>query len=300
MSLPDRPSAFRTLRMVAAVSLIALATAGCLKKDGDVTGSLATPASGTPEAWRAYADEWGKRYDAKPGDKTASLNYARALRALDQRQQAVAVLQSAALKSPKDTDILAAYGKTLAENGDLKQAQEVLSRSHTPERPDWRILSAQGAVADQMGDHMQAQSLYAAALKIQPNDPGVLSNLGLSYALSKQLPQAEQTLRLAAEQPSADARVRQNLALVLGLQGKFGEAETVARRDMNAVEAAQSVASMRQMVSQPNNWAKIKAADGGNRSTTVAKSPATGASGSANASKGRPLALAPSASGEDE
>jgi len=31
---------------------------------------------------RAYADDWGKRYDGNPGEKVASINYARALRAL--------------------------------------------------------------------------------------------------------------------------------------------------------------------------------------------------------------------------
>lgn len=267
--LPRLPAAPRRIALLTAAAMLALATSGCLKKDaGDITGSV-SPAGTSDDQWRAYAEEWGKRYDEKPGDKTASLNYARALRMLDQRQQAVAVLQTAALKAPKDNDILAAYGKALVEVGSFRQAQEVLSRAHTPERPDWRILSAQGAVADQLGDHVQAQNLYNSALRIRPNDPGVLSNLGLSYALSKQLPQAEQTLRLAAEQPTADMRVRQNLALVLGLQGKFGEAEAVARRDLAPVDAAQSVAAMRQMVSQPNNWEKIRAADGG--ATSVAR-----------------------------
>ena len=78
---------------------------------------------------------------------------------LDQNQQAVAVLQTAALKAPNDTEILAAYGKALIDVGQLKQAQEVLSRAHSPERPDWRVLSAQGAVSDQLGEHEQAQNL---------------------------------------------------------------------------------------------------------------------------------------------
>lgn len=293
------PSVFdaRRLSRLAAVAVVALAMAGCFKKDGsEITGSIG-PSANTPEAWRSYADDWGKRYDEKPGDKTASLNYARALRALDQRQQAVAVLQSAALKAPKDNEILAAYGKALVEVGSFKQAQEVLSRAHTPERPDWRILSAQGAVADQLGDHQQAQDLYNSALKIKPNDPGVMANLGLSLALSRQLPQAEQVLRTASEQPGADMRVRQNLALVLGLQGKFGEAETVARRDLSPVEAAQSMAAVRQMVAQTNSWAKIKAADGSG-ATAVAKRPAKTAQKPGG--PGSPLALVPGQADEAE
>lgn len=258
---------------VCGASLLALTLGGCLSKDKfEITGSIAKPsafsataaspaAPRSEDAWRAQAEEWGKRYDEKPGDKEVSLNYARALRALDQRQQAVAVLQNAALKAPKDTEILAAYGKALAENGDLQQAQQVLSRAHSPERPDWRVLSALGAVSDQMGDHASAQNLYSSALKIQPDDAGVLSNLGLSLALSRKLPEAETTLRRAVDLPGADLRTRQNLALVLGLQGKFNEAEEVARRDLPPAEAAQSIASVRQMISQTDSWSRIRSID---------------------------------------
>jgi Flp pilus assembly protein TadD len=262
-----RSGKVRRVSWLGAALALALATSGCMTKDkSEVTGSIvgsnaAANASRSPEAWRAQADEWGSKYDQKPGDKQVSLNYARALRALDQRQQAVAVLQNAALKSPRDTEVLAAYGKALAENGDLQQAQEVLARAHSPERPDWRVLSAQGAVADQLGDHAAAQNLYTTALKIRPDDPGVLSNLGLSLALSKQLPQAEETLQRAVQQPGADARARQNLALVLALQGKFAAAEDMARRDLPPKDAAQSIASIKQMISQPNNWKKLQALD---------------------------------------
>ncbi|WP_216073392.1 hypothetical protein, partial [Acinetobacter baumannii] len=68
--------------------------------------------------------------------------YAQALRATDQRPQAVAVLQQAALRSPKDKAVLAAYGKSLAEAGRFQEAADVLQNAHTPAQPDWRVLSA--------------------------------------------------------------------------------------------------------------------------------------------------------------
>jgi hypothetical protein len=89
----------------------------------------------------------------------------------------------------------------------------------------------------------------------------VLSNLGLSYALSKRLPEAEQVLRQADAHPNADVRVRQNLALVFALQGKLQEAEAVLKRDLPASEVATSLASLRQMVAQPNSWAAIRKAE---------------------------------------
>jgi len=78
----------------------------------------------------------------------------------------------------------------------------------------------------------------------------VLSNLGLSYMLTRDLPQAEQTLRRAYSNPRADGRVRQNLALVVGLQGRFAEAESIAKGDLPADEAAANVAYLREMLSR--------------------------------------------------
>ena len=154
-----------------------------------------------------------------------------ALRATGQRTQAVAVLEQATIHNPKNTLLLGAYGRALADIGAYNQALEVLGRAHTPDQPDWRILSAQGAVLDQMGRHEDARRYYSSALKIMPDEPSVLSNLGLSYALSKNLPKAEEVLRQASEQKGAEQRVRQNLALVIGLQGRYpGSRSDRARR----------------------------------------------------------------------
>jgi Flp pilus assembly protein TadD len=252
----------RSLRISAGVLLLstALALGGCAKLN-DVTGSIGSPSAEMPrtqEGARAYTEQWGKRYGENPTDKTTGLNYARGLRALTQYAQAVAVLQTLAIRHPSDLEIIGAYGKALADNGRLQEAAEVLQKAHTPDRPNWSILSSQGAVADQLGDHAGAQQFYLAALKITPGEPSVLSNLGLSYALSRQLTLAEQTLQSANASPRADARVRQNLALVLALQGKFNEAEQLARRDLSPADAAANVASIRQMIAQSNTWRQIQ------------------------------------------
>lgn len=253
-------SSWRTL---AAVGLVALSLAACQKRGrADITGSIPVPQQATPEAWRRHADLWAPRFEANPGDVTAALQYSGALRGLDQKPQAAAVLQQAAIRNPNHPQLLAAYGKVLSEVGRYKEASEVLSRAHSPERPDWRILSTQGTVADQMGDHDLAQQYYEAALKLAPDEPAVLSNLGLSQALTKRLPEAERTLKRAAELPNPDRRVRRNLALVLTLQGKLADAEALLKRDLPADEAAQIMADLRSLVSQPNSWAAIKRTDG--------------------------------------
>jgi Flp pilus assembly protein TadD len=72
----------------------------------------------------------------------------------------------------------------------------------------------------------------------------------LSYALSHDLPKAEEVLRRAAAHQPVDPRVRQNLALVVGLEGHFADAESIARADLPADEAAANVAYLRQMLAQ--------------------------------------------------
>ena len=211
--VPDFRPVPRWLSAVAILALVAAAAplGGCVDM-GDVTGSIASTQQALPTsdaALRAYADDWGKRYDSNPGGKVVSINYARALRALTRYDEATAVMQAAAVKSPKDYEVLGAYGKALADDGQLEQAKDVLSRSYAPERPDWTIMSVQGSVADRLGDHETAQNFYRDALKIAPGEPTVLTNLGLSYALTKQLPLAEDALRRGVRQPArrrADAQ----------------------------------------------------------------------------------------------
>ena len=255
----------RVSRWLSAIALIALMAAaaplgGC-RDFGDVTGSIAGTQQVLPtnEAdLRAYAEDWGKRYDRNPGEKIASINYARALRALTRYSEAAAVMQAAAVKSPRDFEVLGAYGKALADSGQFEQAKEVLSRAYAPERPDWTIMSVEGSVADRLGDHDSAQKFYRDALKIAPGEPSILSNLGLSYALSKQLTLAEEALREASASPRADARVRDNFALILALEGKFAEAEQVGRRDMSAEAASANVQAIRQMIAQNDSWRDLQ------------------------------------------
>lgn len=259
-----RPQTVRVAHLLASAAvmgLIALSAAGCKTTDDDITGSLGlasapNPAPRTEADWRRELAVWGPRYKANPGDPQAAIAYARALRAIGQRAQAVAVLQQATIRNPHDMKLLGAYGRALADAGQLAEALDALGRAHTPDNPDWHILNAQGAVLDQMGRHLDAQRHYKAALNIMPNEPSVLSNLGLSYALEKHLKLAEETLRTAVAQPNASPKVRQNLALVVGLEGRFAEAERIVSADLPPDEAAANVAYLRQMLSKQNAWNK--------------------------------------------
>ena len=251
--------------MLCAVALLSLVTAGCLKRSPTTTGSInaALPQVMTEDTARQHSDALAARNAANPTDAQTAIDYASVLRRLNQRAQAVAVLQQAAIGNPNNLELMGAYGRALTDVGRFEEAEQVLARAHLPERPDWRILSAQGTVADQMGNSARARQYYEAALRIQPGEPSVMSNLGLSLALAGELPDAEKILREAAGNPRADQRVRQNLALVLGLQGKFKEAETTLAKDLPPAEVKTSMASIRSMMSQQDSWSAIRQADAG-------------------------------------
>lgn len=207
-----------------AAATLAVALSGCMA-DRDVTGSIMKTSASrevTPEQrearWRQLASSYGAAYQKDPGDASTAYGYGLALRALGQKAQALAVLESASIKHPQQKQILGAYGRALADVGRLDDAMAVLERAHTPDSPDWRILNAQGAILDQLGRSGDARGYYEAALKIAPGEPSILSNLGLSYALTKELPKAEAALQQAAASPKAGDDVRANLALVLSLK----------------------------------------------------------------------------------
>ena len=297
MPFPRFDASFPPGRLGAIAFAVVVASAaplaGCLGL-GDGAASITSiyqPLPTDETALRAYADDWGHRYDRNPGDKVVSINYARALRALTRYDEAAAVMQAAAVKSPRDFEVLGAYGKALADDGQFPQAKEVLAHSYTAERPDWTIMSVQGSVADRLGDHDQAQTFYRDALKIAPGEPTVLSNLGLSYALTKQLPEAEAALREASASPRADARVRQNLALVLALEGKFPEAEQVSREDMTAQAASANVAAIKQMIAQNDSWRELQGGSAKRPARLAAPAKPTTAPTPAAAAPGSPLAL---------
>jgi Flp pilus assembly protein TadD len=258
--MPLKISAIRLFASAAVAIVLGLSAGGCSNIGGrDTTGSIgqAGAVAGAESDSRKSLDALATRYRENPGDTNAAIAYASALRASDQRAQAVAVLEQTSIRNPTNMLVLGAYGRALADAGQYQQALVTLDHAHTPDAPDWRILNVQGAVFDQMGRHADAQRHYASALKIVPDEPSVLSNLGLSYLLTKDLKNAEVTLRRAVAQPNAGPKVRQNLALVVGLRGRFEEAEKIATADLPESEATANVAYLRQMLAQKGDWKKM-------------------------------------------
>lgn len=261
---PLRTSRGRQLANATAAVLVALALAGCASRDKITTGSTERGYSSRPVEQLSAAelgsevDALGRAYTRDTKNKPVAMRYAAVLQMNGRNEQSLAVMRKLAIDLPKDREVLAAYGKSLAAAGELQPALDAVRRAQTPEYPDWRLVSAEAAILDQLGDTAGARSLYRKALDMKPGEPSILSNLGMSYVLEGDLKQAERYMRQASATPGADSRVRQNLALVVGLQGRFKEAEDIARAELSPQQAQANVDYLRSMLAQQNAWKQLE------------------------------------------
>ncbi len=213
-------------------------------KDEATVGSI----PGDPKSDLVKAtDYWGKEFSKNPRDAKNALSYARNLKAMGEKRQAMLVLQQASIFHAANRDINGEYGRLALEFDQLSVAQKLLEQADDPAKPDWRIISARGTVLAKQGSYAAAIPFYERAMAVAPDQPSIQSNLALAHAMNGDAQRAETLLKRAAASGS-DARVNQNLALVQSLQGKYADAQVTARRDLTAEDAAANVDYLRSIV----------------------------------------------------
>lgn len=222
-----------------AVVLVAMGLGACsqgnslslgLENERAKTTDIATSSAGLrPEAELEKATAyWGDEHTKNPRDPKAALNYARNLKALGRKPQALSVLQSSYMHAPEDKEFLSEYGRLALELGQVSTAGQLLARADDPARPDWRVLSARGTVHAKQGQYKEAIEFYERARALAPDQVSVLSNLGMAYAMNGEALRGEELLKQASSMGSPDPRVSRNLALVLELRGKSTDAASAA------------------------------------------------------------------------
>jgi Flp pilus assembly protein TadD len=191
---------------------------------------------------------WGKALAQNPHDPQTALNYARNLRAMGEKQHALAVLQQAASLNPTHRGLLGEYGRVALDLDQVTLAQKLLEQADDPAKPDWKVISARGTAAAKQGLYREAIALYERAMAQAPDQTSVVSNLALAYAMEGNADKAEPLLRRALAMGAKDPRINQNLALVLGLQGKYDEAKLIAGRDLPPDGASANVDYVQKIV----------------------------------------------------
>lgn len=271
--------------LIAAASSTSLA--GCAGGAGDVLPQLlAAKPSAKAEQGVAQAPQselqrateyWGKQFASNPSDLKTALNYARNLKAMGQKKQALAALQQAGVYHGQSRELAGEYGRLALELDQVQTAKTVLALADDPARPDWRVISARGAVLAKEGSYKEAIPMFERALALSNNNPSVLNNLAMAYALAGEPQRSEELLRTAVAR-GAPPKARQNLALVLGLQGKYSEATNVGASAMPAAVAQEDTKLVRQIVQlEPKESAPAVYRPGQVTTTAVAAAPAAAA-----------------------
>lgn len=239
--------------MAATLAGCATGTMGAAPKNVDVV-SQGTPDGLDPIATAAF---WGTRYDRNPTDPIAAVNYSKALRTIENNNEALRVMQQASTRIPDDAEVMLELGKAFIST---ERAHEAVRPIETAiargKSQDWSAYSAYGVALDMIGEHRQAQAQYNRALQLAPNKAAVLNNKGLSYALQGRRQMAESTLREASGE-GGTAQIRQNYALVLAMGGKTAQAERLARSDLPPAVANGNIAYFRQLVAAPAYWGEL-------------------------------------------
>jgi Flp pilus assembly protein TadD len=205
-----------------------------------------TPAAEKTELAKA-TEYWGAQYQKDQKNPKVALNYARNLRALGQKQQAIMVLQDTHLFNQTDPALNSELGRLALELDQIAAADKFLAMADDPAKPDWRTISARGTVLAKQGKYAEAIPVFERALGVGGEQTTILNNLALAYAMDGQPEKAEELLRKAQAKGSTDPRLAQNLTLVLGLQGRHDEAKALAQT-LPGDAALSNVAVMQEMV----------------------------------------------------
>ncbi len=213
---------------------------------------------------------WGKKFREQPRDLDAALSFAKNLKAMGEKKQAMAVIQQAAVFHGDDKKLASEYGRLALELDQISVAKQMLAVADDPAAPDWRVISARGTVLAKEGKFAQAIEFYERALTLSQDQTSVMNNLAMAYAGNGDAAKAEAMLR-QAEAKGGSPKTRQNLALVLGLQGKFDEAKTVSSADLGDAGAKSNSDYLRKMVKvEPSAAPVVKAPWGAKTSKTGA------------------------------
>lgn len=233
---------------------------------------------------------WGQKYSKDPRDADAALSYAKNLKAMGQKQQALMVLQQASMFHGQDRRIASEYGRLALDLDQIGVAAQLLETADDPTRPDWRVITARGTVHAKQGKYAEAIPFYERALTLAPGQASILNNLALAQTMSGNASKGEELMRQAVNARGATPKVQENLALVLGVTGKYEESKQVAAAVMPASDAAANVALIRNIthkegVATPAPQASVQlasakpAATPGGAARTIAKAKAGDAGG---------------------
>jgi Flp pilus assembly protein TadD len=123
---------------------------------------------------------WGKKYKESPKNLEAGLSFAKNLKALGEKRQALAVLQQVSVHHSKDRELASEYGRLALELDQVGIAKTMLAMADDPANPDWRVISARGTVLAKEGKYTEAIPVFERAMTLAPDQTSVMNNLAMA------------------------------------------------------------------------------------------------------------------------
>jgi Flp pilus assembly protein TadD len=228
-------------------------------------------------------------FDANPKSIEALIGLGRSYTGLGQYARAEQALVEAQNRRPGDPDVLLELARTQLAAGRAQAALANLDIAIRKRPRDIGIITARGIALDRLSRHAEAQETYRRGLAIDPTNFVLMSDLGLSLGLSGRTGEGITILRELVRDGAATANTRGNLALVYGLAGREREASATLAVDLTPNQVQNNLAYYRTLREMLRQGKPI-----GNLDAPTAK-PAAQPRGGAATTAAAPAPAAPSA-----
>jgi Flp pilus assembly protein TadD len=156
--------------------------------------------------------------------------------------EAIVAYNSGLARNARDPEALRGLARAYLLSGKPQLAGEPLSVAYKDTPDDPKLLQLIGVADDFTGQHEEAQARYRRGLELLPRDPALSVNLALSLAVTGNYAEAIAVLTPIAIGPTGTPRERQTLALIYGLQGDRGQAERLAKVDLDPQSVQRNMA----------------------------------------------------------
>lgn len=186
-------------------------------------------------------------FSSNPNSVDALVGLGRSYRHLGQTRRGEQALHEALSRRANDPDILLELGRTQLADGRAPEALATLQHAQARAPRDLRIITAHGIALDQLSRHDDAQREYQKGLQIDPTDFALLSNLALSRGLSGAPESGIEILRELVRDSESTARTRGNLALLYGLAGREREARATLADDLDGAQIDENITYYREL-----------------------------------------------------
>ncbi len=167
--------------------------------------------------------------DASPLKRSAQIQEALNLSALERNEEAIALLEELVAQDPDDTATAIALGNVHRVTENFEAARDVygatIDRLGEVPAAYWTLYYYRGIAHERIGQWDEAQADFRAALEMEVDQPLVLNYLGYSYIdRGENLDEALDMVRKAVEQRPQDGYIVDSLGWAYYRLGRYEEA----------------------------------------------------------------------------